>query len=752
MGVYIKIIRKIIIAFCLLSIAGLCLLLVKPHSSSATSQNADAPVLAKIDLTEQERAWLKAHSEITVAINHGWTPIAFLSEGGEFHGVSVDYLNRMQDLLGVHFIKVLASDNSMTEVADVIAAIPSNKFIDSKHYVLLDQPYLQIPYAIYTNANENNIHSLNDLSEKRVAVYKAGALIQHIIKEYPEVQLFKVDIAEEALVALQDNKVDAYIGNRMIVNTVASLQGFDNIKEVGLTTYFAYINMAVKSDQPELQAILQKAQRALNPELMRMTQKWGTSQAAPVAANSYKLILVFCILLIAALFFWYRSSELRKRVEKQTQAANVDFLTGLPNRILFNQRLQQEVEKSNVSKLPLALMFFDLDNFKQVNLKFGHEFGDQLLIEAARRISRCVGGLGLTARFGGDEFAALLAQVQFLSSVDRVANEVLDRLAQPFVIGSEVVYLSGSIGITLYPNDDADSDTLLKHADKAMYEAKRTGGNRYHYFTPSMKQAAAERLQLSRDLRVALDEEQLLIHYQPIFDLNRNSLYKAEALVRWNHPTRGLLGPVEFISMAEDSGMINELGDWVFRQAAKEALYLREHYHPDFQISINVSPVQFQSERKMRAWIDYLAGIQLPANAVAIEITEGLLLDATETVKTVLAELRDAGAEVSIDDFGTGYSSLAYLRKFDIDYVKLDRAFVKNLSPGSYDAVLCEALIEMAHKLGLVLIAEGVETEGQLALLKQAGCDYVQGYLYSKPLPLEQFTQYLEQYKANAAV
>ena len=419
--------------------------------------------------------------------------------------------------------------------------------------------------------------------------------------------------------------------------------------------------------------------------------------------------------------------------------ANFDPLTGLPNRRMFHDRLRHEVKKVQRAGLQLAVLFIDIDNFKEVNDTLGHPMGDILLIEAARRIADCVRETDTVARLGGDEFTVLLNEIDDVGSIERVSSSILKRLAEPFSLGSNSVLSSASIGITLYPNDTTAIDDLLKNADQAMYVAKNQGRNRYSYFTPALQQAAQERLHLINDLRGAVAAEQLRVYFQPIVDLSNGQIHKAEALVRWQHPQRGMVSPAAFIPLAEEIGLIFEIGDWVFKEAARWSKHWRSSHHPEFQVSVNKSPAQFFRHNAYENWFAHMRQLELPGQGIVIEITEGLLLKSDAPIMEALLAYRDMGIQVAIDDFGTGYSSLSYLNKFDIDYLKVDQSFTRNLAPGSSDMVLTEAIIMMAHKLGLKVIAEGVETEEQRALLLAAGCDYGQGYLFARPMPPEQF-------------
>ncbi|WP_297505927.1 EAL domain-containing protein [Ferrovum sp.] len=425
--------------------------------------------------------------------------------------------------------------------------------------------------------------------------------------------------------------------------------------------------------------------------------------------------------------------------------ANFDLLTGLPNRRMFYDRLEQEIKKAHRTGLQLALLFIDLDCFKEINDTLGHQTGDILLVEAASRIVSCVRESDTVARLGGDEFTVILSELSYTGSVEKVAQNIIAKLVDPFLLSDEIAYVSASIGITFYPGDALDVEQLLRNADQAMYVAKNSGRNRFSYFTRSMQEQAQSRLRLLNDLRAALSADQFMLYFQPIVELSTDRITKAEALLRWQHPERGLVSPMDFIPLAEETGLIHDIGDWVFREAARWASRWIVFCQGNFQISVNGSPVQFQSENMdIDSWLDRLKELGLSGQNVVIEITEGLLLNADSHVMDKLTRFRDAGIQVAIDDFGTGYSALSYLKKFDIDYLKIDRTFIRDLTAGSSDMALSEAIIVMAHKLGLKVIAEGVETVEQKVLLSNAGCDYAQGYLFSKPLPPDEFEALLK--------
>ncbi len=431
------------------------------------------------------------------------------------------------------------------------------------------------------------------------------------------------------------------------------------------------------------------------------------------------------------------------------QQANLDPLTNLPNRTMLYDLLNSTMCEADFSGLPVALLFIDLDRFKDVNDSLGHHQGDELLQEVAKRISHCVRQSDVVARLGGDEFTVVLKQISDTSSPERVAADIIAALSSPYTLDEgEVNYLSASIGISLYPNDAKDAETLLKNADQAMYMAKRQGRNRYQFFTPQMEDETRERIQLTSDLKTATQNQELAAYYQPIIDLQNHTIYKAELLIRWIHPQRGFVSPADFIPLAEETGIITEIGDWVFREAVQQVEQWRTRFDPRFQISVNASPIQFQdAEGTLSQWTGLMTAQGIQGDAISIEITENLMMESGDQVTAILQSFRNAGLNISLDDFGTGYSSLSYLRQLDIDFLKIDQSFVRNLSPDSSELSLCEAIIVMAHKLGIKVIAEGIETREQEQLLMQAGCDYGQGYLFSRPVPAGQFEDWYQDYE-----
>lgn len=437
-------------------------------------------------------------------------------------------------------------------------------------------------------------------------------------------------------------------------------------------------------------------------------------------------------------------SDRRKKDEMIWFQANYDALTRLPNRYMFRDRLDQEMKKAKRANKKVAVFCIDIDNFKDVNDSFGHDHGDKLLIEMAHRLQACIRGSDTVARLGGDEFAIIISDISDVEYIDRIAGKVVETLAEPVNLDMKKVFVSASTGIVIYPDDGKTTDDLLKDADHAMYEVKRSGRNGYRYFTPKMHEEAVKRIDLINDLHKALDEHQFEMVYQPIFDVNSLAIKKAEALVRWHHPEKGLINPDDFIPAAEESGLIIDIGCWVFNSVTQQMKQWKELYGTDIQININMSPIQFndKDDKILYSWLASLKRYNLAGENFTIEITENAMMktQGEEGIDEKIQLLRNNGVRIALDDFGTGCSSLAHLKKLEIDFIKIDRSFVTRLQKGSDNMALCEAIITMASKLNLEVVAEGVETEEEYQLLKSIGCRYGQGYLFARPLKVDTFT------------
>jgi len=424
--------------------------------------------------------------------------------------------------------------------------------------------------------------------------------------------------------------------------------------------------------------------------------------------------------------------------------ANFDQVTGLPNRILFQDRLTQVLARARRDGRRVAVMFIDLDRFKQVNDTLGHDTGDVVLRMVAERLGSCVRTSDTVARLGGDEFTAILPDPGPEKAITAVARRVLDGLRKPFPLGGgQEVFLGGSIGIAVCPDDGMDASELVRNADQAMYRAKESGRNTYQFFTADMNIAVQTRTRLETELRKALHERQFAVHFQPIVDAATRQIKGAEALVRWAHPARGMLPPSEFVAITEEIGLIGELGALVMRTACTRCMMWRDSGHPDFTVSVNVSGRQLAAPDFLPTLDGVLQDTGLPPEALHLEVVENLLLSDVPLIETTLHEVNARGVKLIIDDFGTGYSSVQHLRRFPFSTLKVDRSFVRDVLDNREDAILVEAVIAMARKMGLSVVAEGVETESQIDYLLKQYCDMFQGFLFGRPRPAEEFEKML---------
>lgn len=424
--------------------------------------------------------------------------------------------------------------------------------------------------------------------------------------------------------------------------------------------------------------------------------------------------------------------------------ANYDVLTNLPNRTLLVDRAEEALQRAERDNASMALMFVDLDRFKFINDHYGHAAGDGLLIEVAGRIKASLRKSDTVIRLSGDEFIVLMPKIQQAADAGYVAEKIIATLSEPYLIENNRTYLSASAGIAVFPVDGDSVEILLSHADKAMYRAKELGRNQFLFFNQEMNEAAEKRSKVELDLQVALNENQLMMYYQPVVNLALNRITHAEALIRWQHPENGLVMPDAFIPIAEESGLIIPLGEWVVNAVAGQMQQWQNSFKGALQVFLNVSPIQMLHANLDKQLLDALGNFDLLEGSIGVEVTENVLIEGPEKIKAELKKIRAMGVRFLLDDFGTGFSSMRYLREMPFDGLKVDRCFISNFDTDAEKAVLVKAMIEMAHNLKLTVVAEGVERQEELALLREYGCDYAQGYLLGRPMPAEKFFEQLQ--------
>ncbi len=521
---------------------------------------------------------------------------------------------------------------------------------------------------------------------------------------------------------------------RLYANPVASkVTGLDQKNTIGgLLDQTSVIDVAAyKATLQEIFECGHEAELEFRYRTREGELAWGHARFAPEKDEQGKVVSVLSII-----------RDITENVHHRDQVNHMAFydsLTDLPNRALFNERLIQIRAESQHRQGQFALMLLDLDHFKDVNDALGHAAGDQLLIEIAQRLKACIRDYDTLSRLGGDEFIALLTEIRSPCDMGKVANEMLKALDRPVVIQGQEVFVSASIGIAIYPDDSEDVNELITYADIAMYHAKSEGRNNFKFFQSRLSQEASDRLQLTASLRQLVQRDELELYYQPKVDMSSGQVLGAEALLRWNHPQRGLLTPDKFIGIAEDTGLILELGEWVMCDAAATAVRWNREFAPDFCVAINMSTRQFQEPDLVTDLRRILSSTGCQPNWLELELTESLVLEDSQQVQTMLEEINALGISLAIDDFGTGQASMAYLNRFSFSVLKIDKSFIHGSEDDQRKQALIKAIISVAQALDMQLVGEGVETRQQADMLLRMGCSTGQGYYYGKPMPRQQF-------------
>lgn len=415
--------------------------------------------------------------------------------------------------------------------------------------------------------------------------------------------------------------------------------------------------------------------------------------------------------------------------------ASHDSLTGLPNRSLLRDRIEQAIVKAQRDHHLVAVVFVDLDHFKLINDSLGHHVGDRLLLEVADRLIACVRSHDSVARQGGDEFVLVLTELHEENEILAIVSRLLEVISQPWMDEGQEYGLSCSVGISCYPQDGGDPDALLRCADAAMYKAKASGRSTYHFYTPELNQAISERLELENSLRHALEREEFRVYYQPRIDAASGHIIGAEALIRWDCPGKGIIPPDSFISIAEETGLIIPIGQWILEEACRQNSAWQRAGLPPINVSVNLSPIQFRHTGLVQAVASALTQAGLDPAFLELELTESFVMHDAERINVAMKSLKTLGVDIAVDDFGTGYSSLSYLKRFPVDRLKVDKSFVRDIDSDPDDAAIVRAIITLGHALGLKVVAEGVETLAHLEFLRQHGCDELQGYYFSRPIP-----------------
>jgi len=728
-------------------------------------------------LTHKERMYLEEKKVIKICVDPKWKPYEWIDDKGEYHGMGSDYLNAFTKLIGVK--TVLYKTANWSESIEAIKAkkcdvLPMASITQKrKKFLNFTKSYYETPYVIATTIEKNFIEDIAKELDKTYAVVRHSAVIDDLKLHYKNINIVEVDTVLDGLKLVKERKVFGFINNTTAISYLLQKENFINIKIAGVLPFGYKIAVASTKNQPELTSIFNKAIKHLDDgdkELIK--NRWLSIMVEKKADYTlvYQILAFFAVLSLA---FLYRqivlkrlnnsleekieiktqellklNSNLEQKVKQRTKElahqAYYDTLTQLPNRALFNERLEHGIEKAKRRGENLALFFIDLDRFKHINDSLGHQVGDEVLCTVTKRLQSIIRKEDTLSRLGGDEFTIILEHLQEPQNAAKLAQKILHVLEEPLKMNEHQLYVSTSIGISIYPQDDNDANNLLKNADAAMYKAKEEGRNTFQFYSSEMTAIAFAKVMLQGSLRQAIDNGEFTVYYQPQIDAIKEEVIGLEALVRWEHPTEGIISPSHFIATAEETGLIVEIDQFVMTQAMKDFIQWQNQGLKPVKISLNLAAKQLANNRCIEHLQEKLELNNFNPLWLELEVTESDIMRKPEEAIAKLNKIHHLGIKISIDDFGTGYSSLSYLKKLPIDKLKIDQSFVCDIYTNEDDRAIVKAVIALGKSLGLELIAEGVETQEQKIFLVENGCENIQGYYYAKPMNFHDTMEYLE--------
>lgn len=662
---------------------------------------ASVELLLSLDRLEKSIAMTYRNMVVALSLFAAFFGLLIYSTASVFVVKPLKRLNKAADQLALGDFSAVLPEDSGDEIGSLVRAFDSMR--ESRKGVELELSNLNASLESIVMARVSELHDsetyvhavLDNVNEGIIVIAEAGVIVSF-------------NTAAE--------KIFGYSGQEIINQNFSILISADNLDLSG-----KYHRYSEEADKDPLFGVTR--------EVVGLHKNYS---AFPLELKTSQIRIHNKLLFITTA----RDISERKEAEQRIRyMASHDTLTNLPNRSLLQDRIQQTLLHNQRRNLQSAVLFIDLDKFKGINDTLGHDVGDGLLKEAAARLVAEVRSEDTVARHGGDEFIILLSTIKKPDDAGVIAQKLLDSLTAPFFIKGKELHISASIGIAIYPDDGNDMGALLKNSDIAMYHAKETGRNNYQFFSAKMNELAAEKQSLSIDLRHAVSRNELFLVYQPVVDMVSGDIEGMEVLLRWQHPALGLISPVKFIPLAEESGLILTIGEWVFRTACVQLVEWQKQGYVVPRLAINLSTKQFR-QKSLAERIEFiLQETGAESRSIGIEITESMLVQNIDEVVDTLLRLSNMGLEISIDDFGTGYSSLSYLKRFPINKLKIDKTFVDDIATHPDDAAIVKAIIAMAHGLQMKVVSEGVETKGQLDFLRQHGCEQYQGYIFSKPLP-----------------
>jgi len=707
--------------------------------------------LVEINLTQEERDWIKSKSVIHLGVDPEFAPFEFI-EDGQYQGMTSDYIKLLNQRLNLNMqiVKDVTWSSAIHGVKegkiDVLPAVG----ITAERLALFNytDSYLQFHRVIVTRTEAPFISGLGDVEHLTAAV-QMNSSHHGYLREQAHHKLALYPTQQQALMAVSGGQADVFVGNVASASYWIRKLNLSNLKIAApASNEIQSLHFAVRKDWPELRSILQKGLASISTRQKKLiSEKWLTVKYDPVVDYSllWKIILAFS-LLVGVVFIWnlVLKRQVRLRTSELNYSANYDQLSGLPNRFLIMDRLQQFLSEGLRNHDKVAILSIDIDDFKKINDGFDHKTGDDLIQEVSQRLQLNLRESDSIGHLGGDHFLIIQNRITEVSDAAILSEKLLACLNQSFTINGNELTISASLGISVYPDDGTSVEELLKHANAATQHAKNRQRGAYTFYTKNLIQNIARRLDLDRHMRGALERNEFRVFYQPKVEAKTRKIVSFEALIRWFSPELGIVSPVEFIPIAEKNGLIEPLGSYVIEQALAQLSTWQQRYDSALSMAVNLSPVQFRSGDLISEVESTLLKNGLSGRHIEFEITEGVLLADYPNVEEVLKRLESLGVSLSMDDFGTGYSSMSYLRKYKFDLLKIDGEFINDIVRDNSDQKLVSATIAMAHGLGMKVVAERIETEEQYAWLTNANCDYLQGWLFGKAATAEDVTELLD--------
>lgn len=704
-----------------------------------------------------------ATETIYIAGDNAFPPYEFLDDNGKYKGFDIDIINAVALESGLEVVFVPTTWKGALYALDSgrVQAIAGMTYSGdrSKKYLFSNKTVIN-SQVIFVRKETTSIIEKDNLKGKRVAV-EDGDVSEEYIKNIPGIKIIKKTNQKEAVEALINKECDAFVGNENTTNYILETMGkSDNVKIVGEPVHKSDYGIVVLKGNSKL---IRKFNQGINIIKQNKTydkiyNKWFGKPLVSKSEN-IKKILIFvlvggCVLLAIIILISVINRKLVSAVKKKTsqlQLANeklvhiayYDVLTGFPNKAFFTDKLKDLLEEAKKENKIIGVMLIDIDNFKNINDILGHEFGDKVLLAISQELNKYIKDNDVICRFGGDEFIIIKSNMETKNDLEQFAKDVLDNFRKSIFVNDQQIYTTLSMGISYFPENGCDENSLLKQADTALHSAKENGKNSYEFFNTSFYNEVLKKTEIESGLRRAIEKNEFVLYFQPQVDVSTGKVNSMEALIRWNNPFSGFVSPGEFIPLAEETGLIVPIGEWVLRNACVQSVLWRKKGIKDICICINISEVQLRQNDFISKVNSILKETGLDPKFIEFEITESAMMKSMEHNIKILQKLKKMGIKIALDDFGTGYSSLNYLRSLPIDNLKIDKSFINNICFDANDEAIIDGIIFLAHKIKLQVIVEGVETLEQLNLLSAKGCDKIQGFYFSKPCDAKEMEKYI---------